>query len=358
MLRRGSLGVVLAVAVLLAGCTGGLGDALSLNNASLDEPSFDLSPDKGDAQTVFKVDARGLGEKYNVTWDWGDGTLSYGEEAEHKYGFTNGVMSVTLVATDDDGKQGIASRTLTLGTGENKAPTVSARAQRSWIEVGRTINLTATGSDGDRDPLTYVWTYTTPEAAGETSIPGKGNRVPVSFDAPGVYHVKVRARDPKGAEALGNVTVSVTTSMPETRVEHVFNGTIVAGTAGAGASEKLWGTPAPDTGVDSARHRFLLEYPAYAVIFLTWNDTVAQTAGQGVQDLDLELRRSDGTSVFKTETHGPPTIPFEFNLTQLDAGEYDVIVRGYAAANVAYSVLVQATLQITAEMVLARESGG
>lgn len=354
MLRQGSVAAVV-LAVLLAGCTGGLGGALSLNAASLAEPSFDLSPEKGDAQTVFKVDARGLGDKYNVTWDWGDGIFSYGEEAEHKFGFTNGIMTVTLIATDDDGQQGIASRTLTLGSGENKVPTVTARAQRTWIEVGRTINLSATGSDADRDPLTYFWSYSSEDSSAEKPIAGKKNRVPVSFDAPGVYNVKVRARDPKGGEALGNVTVSVSTSIPETRVEHVFNGTVLAGSGGAAASEKLWGTPAPDTGVDSVRHRFALAYPAYALIFLTWNDTVAQTAGQGAQDLDLELRKADGTTVFKSETRGPPNIPLEFNLTQVDAGEYDVIVRGFAAANVNYSVLVQATLQITPEMVLARE---
>ena len=36
---------------------------------------------------------------------------------------------------------------------------------------------------------------------------------------------------------------------------------------------------------------------------------------------------------------------------------YDVIVRGVVAANVNYSVLVQATLQVTPELVAARESG-
>ena len=350
---------ILVLAVLSAGCTGGLGGALSLNGASLSDPSFDISPESGDAQTVFKVDARGLGEKYNVTWDWGDGVLSYGEEAEHKYGFTNGVMTITLVATDSDGTQGIASRTVTLGSGENKVPTVTARAQRTWVEVGRTINVSATGVDGDRDPLTYFWSYTTLDAPAEKAIAGKTNRVPVTFDAPGLYDVKVRARDPKGGEAVGNVTVIVTSTMPETRLEQYFNGTILAGSAANGASEKLWGTPAPDTGLDSVRHRFTLEYPAFALLFLTWNDTTAVPGSPigGAQDLDLELRKADGTVVFTSATRGPPNIPFEFNLTQVDAGEYDVVVRGYTAANLSYTVLLQATLQISGEMVLAKEQG-
>lgn len=355
MLRQALFWTLLA-AVLSAGCTGGLGGALSLNQATLDEPSFDLEPETGDAKTVFKVDARGLGDKYNVTWDWGDGTSSYGEEAEHKFGFTNGMMTVTLIATDDDGTQGIATRQITLGTGTNKAPTVTARATKTWVEVGKTINLSATGVDADRDPLTYSWSYQAPDSPAEKTIAGEGNRVPVRFDAPGKYAVKVRARDPKGGEAVANLTVDVSTSIPSTRFEQVFNGTILAGSGGAGVSEKPWavGPTAPDTDVDATRHRYTLEYPAYTLIFLTWNDTT----GQGVFDLDLELRKADGTSVFKSETRGPPNAPFEFNLTQQEPGDYDVIVRGVVAANVPYSVLVQATLQITPDLVAAREAGG
>lgn len=354
MLRPGALAATLVVAALLAGCTGGgLGGAIGLNDASLDDPGFDLSPEQGDANTVFSVDARGLGDKYNVTWDWGDGTFSYGESATHKYGFSNGVMIVTLVATDEEGKQGIATRQLTLGSGVNKAPTVTARAQRTWIEVGRVINLTAAGSDGDRDPLTYFWSYVAPGAVVEKAIEGKTNRVPVSFDAPGEYNVKVRARDPKGGEATANVTIDVSRSIPSTRFEQIFNGTVAAGSGGAGLSEKAWAAnpPAPDTNVDSTRHRYRLDYPANTLIFLTWTDA----SGQGAYDLDLELRKADGTVVFTSATRGPPNAPFEFNVTAQEPGDYDVVVRGVVGAQATYSVLVQATLQITPALVAARE---
>ena len=361
VLRQTLLWSILA-AVVSAGCTGGIGGALSLNEASLDEPAFDLAPESGDAKTVFKVDARGLGEKYNVTWDWGDGTFSYGEEAEHKYGFSDGIMTITLVATDDDGAQGIATKEVKLGTGQNTPPTISsARASKSWVEVGKQINLSATASDKDRDPLKYTWSYQAADSPAERTIPGEGNRVPVTFDAPGKYSIKVRARDPKGGEAVSNLTVDVSTTIPSTRFEQIFNGTLVAGTGGASASERLWPAGeagAPDTNVDVARHRYTLEYPANTLVFLTWNDTAAQTAGQGVQDLDLELRAADGTVVFKSETRGPPNIPYEFNLTRQEAGDYDVIVRGIVAANITYSVVVQATLQITPDMVAAREAAG
>lgn len=351
MLRAG-VALTLMAAVVLAGCTGGIGGAIGLNDATLAEPSFDLTPDKGDATTLFKVDSRGLGDKYNVTWEWGDGIVTYGATSEHKYGFSNGAVTVTLVVTDTDGKQNFATRTITLGTSPNKAPTVTLRAQKTWIEVGRTINLTATATDADRDPLTYFWSYLAPGAAAEKVIEGKTNRVPVTFDAPGKYDVKVRARDPKGGEAIANVTVSVSTHIPDTRFEATFNGTIVAGSAGQGLSEKAWiGSPTvPDSNVDSTRHRYTLDYPGNTLIFLVWNDTTTQ----GVYDLDLELRKADGTVVFTSATRAP-SAPFEFNITKQDAGDYDVVVRGVVGANVVYTLLVQSTLQITPELVAAKE---
>lgn len=357
LLLRAGMVLVVVSAVALSGCTSSPGGLLSFNEATLEEPSFDLSPETGDKDTLFHVDSRGLGKKHNVTWDWGDGTFSYGAEAEHRYGFTNGQMTVTLIATSaEDGRQGIATRQLTLGDGLNKMPTVSARAQRTWIEVGQRTNLTATGSDSDRDPLTYFWSYQAAGAAAETTLDSNANRVPVEFAEPGVYDVKVRARDPKGGEAVANVTLTVSRDIPNTRFEQAFNGTVIAGTVGAGASEKAWlasqaGAPVPDTNVDSVRHRYTLLYPAYTLIFLTWTDT----SGQGAIDLDLELRHAgNGTVIFTSATRAPAPA-FEFNLTQQEPGDYDVVVRGVVAANVAYTALVQATLQITPDLVLAAE---
>jgi hypothetical protein len=352
-LLRGGFVLGICSAVLLAGCTGGVGGALSFNKATLDDPDFSVTPDKGERDTVFKVDSLGLGDEHNVTWDWGDGTITYGATSEHKYGFTNGVMTITLIATAADGQQGIATKDVTLGTGENRPPTVSIRSSKTWIEVGQRINVSASGSDLDRDPITYVWTYAAEAAPAETSIDSRTNRAPVVFDAPGVYTVKVRALDPKGGESSANLTLTVSSDIPDSRLEQTFFGNVTAGSGGAGVSDKLWvaSPPAPDTNVDAIRHRYTLDYPGYTLIFLTWNDTTQQ----GVIDLDLELRAvSNGTTVFKSETRAPAA-PFEFNMTQQEPGEYDVIVRGVVGANVPYTVLVQSTLQITPELVLARE---
>lgn len=351
-----ALGVLLG-SVTLAGCT----DKLSFSGATLEEPAFDLAPLTGDKDTVFSADASALAE-YNLTWDWGDGTFSHGPKVEHKYGFTNGVMTVTLFVTDEAGKQGFASREVTLGTGVNKDPTATLRASRSWVEVGKGVTLTAGGSDPDRDPLTYLWTRAkvTDAGTGESVVvPGDAKSNLVTFDEAGRWLVTVRAQDPKGGTATAQTFLEVSKVIPPNRFEALFNGTLRVGTAGAAASEKLWvaSPPAPDTEADVIRHAYTLKYPGNTLIFLTWNDT----SGAGAIDLDLELRDAEtNETVFRSETHavnpaspGAPTPipPFEYNVSAQEAGTYWVIVRAHTGANVAYSVLVHSTLKLTPELV-------
>ncbi|MFA5861989.1 MAG: PKD domain-containing protein, partial [Candidatus Thermoplasmatota archaeon] len=224
------LRVLAAVAIVLAlvgaGCTSKLGLTPA---ATLDKPAFGVSPAKGDANTTFHVDAGAL-SKYDITWDFGDGASAHGGTAEHKYGFTNGVMTITLLATDPaSGKQAIATRTVTLGNGNNQKPSVSMSASPSWTEIRKTVTLNVRASDGDRDPLDYLWTYTVlsggiaddghghvhgPDgkaaAAGQESILAEnGTSNSVTFDAAGKYQVKVRARDPKNGEDAATTTIDV-----------------------------------------------------------------------------------------------------------------------------------------------------
>lgn len=368
-MRTLALALALLVAMpAFAGCT----DKISFNSASVDEGKFSLTPDKGDARTLFKVDAGKLGEGKNVTWDFGDGTVRYGGSAEHKYGFTNGVMTITLLVTGSDGKQSVATRTVKLGTGENAEPNVTVRASKTWIEMRKPVNLTATTRDADKDPIRHLWTYKVLEGgasgdghahshgdapaatnAQEFVIDGEGAKTQAVFDAPGKYEVRVRASDPKGGQSVATVVVDVSRHIPEPRMSLTFQGTLTAGTGGQGASvsDTLWGTPAPDSNVDAARHPYTLLYPATTFVMVTWNDT----STQGVFDLDLEVRDANTGEVVFTSATRAPAPAFESNMTRQEPGDYVVVIKAVAGAQVAYTVQLVSALELTPARVAAVE---
>lgn len=335
------LAALLVVAALLSGCA----DKLSFNSATLDEPSFDLEPLTGDAKTQFHADAGALG-KYNVSWDWGDGTVSYGASASHAYGFTNGIMTVRLVATDEAGKTGIATQQVVLGTGKNANPTASISLYQRWIEAGKPVDLSAYVRDADGDPIRYLWTLddavVARESAGQLVVNATGN-----------HTLKLRVSDPKGGSASADAQLLVVKHIPPSVINEVHNGTLRAGDAGAGVSQKLWIAPSqvPDTDVDAVRYNYTLKYPGYTLVLLKWNDTT----GQGVVDLDLELQyANNGTVIFSQQTR-PPAAPFEFNVTLQQPGSYVAVVRGVVGANVDYSLLIHSSLFLTPEAVAAAE---
>jgi microbial collagenase len=49
----------------------------------------------------------------SYSWNFGDGTTGSGPTTSHPYG-TAGTYTVTLIVTDDQGKQGIATATVTI----------------------------------------------------------------------------------------------------------------------------------------------------------------------------------------------------------------------------------------------------
>jgi peptidoglycan-associated lipoprotein len=74
------------------------------------------------------------------------------------------------------------------------------------VEIGRSLNLKATGADPDKEPLTYKWsaptgTFTAPTAEStQWTAPGQEGSVPLT----------VTVTDPRGASASATVTAQVT----------------------------------------------------------------------------------------------------------------------------------------------------
>ena len=87
----------------------------------------------------------------------------------------------------------------------NRAPAVTISCNPCSVEPGRTLNLTAAGTDPDGDPLMYQWTA----PQGTFNNPNAANTVWTAPTQPGNVAVMVTAQDSRGGTATGSATIQV-----------------------------------------------------------------------------------------------------------------------------------------------------
>ena len=118
-----------------------------------------------------------------------------------------GVGTYTVTAKVDDGKGGTASCAADVKVEEkpNHPPVISCAPDHSPILPGEHATIISTASDPDNDPLTYSYTATGGQIA--------GNGAQAQFDAtglqPGNYTVNCRVSDGRGGNAEASTAVEV-----------------------------------------------------------------------------------------------------------------------------------------------------
>lgn len=139
------------------------------------------------------------------------------------------VGSYTVNAKVDDGRGGTAtcSADVAVAVRPNRNPVISCAAERSPILAGERVNINATASDPDGDPLTYSYSAT----GGQVS----GTGATAVFDstglAPGSYTVNGKVDDGRGGSATCSTNVDVQAPAPPPQATKV--GTCGYRTAGA-----------------------------------------------------------------------------------------------------------------------------
>jgi PKD repeat protein len=147
----------------------------------------------------------GLLDTHTIEWDFGDGNTDSGTlTPTHAYG-DNGIYTVNLTVTDDDGGVGYDTLTVTVS---NKAPSVSA-TMISSAQEGDTVNFGGSFTDpGFLDTHTIKWNFGDGNTDSGTLTPSH------VYGDNGIYTVSLTVTDDDGGVGADSFSISVSNVAP------------------------------------------------------------------------------------------------------------------------------------------------
>jgi outer membrane protein OmpA-like peptidoglycan-associated protein len=129
-------------------------------------------------------------------------------------GANPGTYTAKVRVSDARGGTADCSADIRVEPRPNHPPTMSCSLDRTSAVIGETVQVTATASDPDNDPLTYSWN----SSGGRV----RGNEASIRFDTagvtPGLYTVTGRVDDGRGGTADCSLNVAVRAPQPPPEV--------------------------------------------------------------------------------------------------------------------------------------------
>jgi opacity protein-like surface antigen len=179
--------------------------ALPVNHA----PSLSCSAD-GTSLHAQASDADGDALTYQ--WSSSAGRVE-GTGAEARWnpsGATPGTYTVNLLVDDGHGGMANCNTTVRVDATPNHPPMLSCVADHSSIKAGAPLQVTATATDADQDPITLAW-----ETSGGRVV-GSGTSVGIDTASLPSGHITIlgHAFDGRGGTADCNVGVEVESALP------------------------------------------------------------------------------------------------------------------------------------------------
>ncbi|MDH3646052.1 MAG: PKD domain-containing protein [Gammaproteobacteria bacterium] len=146
------------------------------------------------------------GSIVSYDWDFGDGGTGTGVAPMHTYS-VDGVFTVTLTVTDNDGLTGSASTTATISA-QPVAPTADPNGPYA-AQVGESITFDGSGSsDPDGNIVTYAWDF------GDGTAMGTGVMPTHAYSAAGTYDVTLTVTDSDGLTDTASTTATISQVQP------------------------------------------------------------------------------------------------------------------------------------------------
>ncbi|HWP84630.1 MAG TPA: OmpA family protein [Terriglobia bacterium] len=191
------------------------GPAMDVTPPSPPSLSCSASPTQVTVGQLVQLTASGsssTGAPLTFAWTTNGGTIqgSGANVSVSTTGLAPGNYMATVRVSEPSGLYADCPARFTVVAPPMNPPTVSCSADRTNVQVGEAVNLTAQGNSPDGRPLTYQWTTT----AGTLVGSGASVRLDTSGVSPGTITPRARATDDRGLSAECSVTITVTAPPP------------------------------------------------------------------------------------------------------------------------------------------------
>ncbi len=171
-------------------------------------PSFSYTPEEPTDLEIVEFTDSSIdldGSIINWTWDFGDGNVSYEKNPKHQYR-NNGVYSVSLTLTDNDGAKRTTSKAILI---RNVPPVANFSWQPSEpTDLQKIVFNASLSYDEDGSIVNYTWDF----GNGNVSY---GESVTYKYKVDGIYTVTLTVKDDDGAKTEISKQVEVKNVKPE-----------------------------------------------------------------------------------------------------------------------------------------------
>jgi outer membrane protein OmpA-like peptidoglycan-associated protein len=182
------------------------------------DPQF-VYAGSGDVVLIRAEASNPGGNALNYSWSANEGAID-GTGPGVRWNSSNvGPGTYTISVRVDNGRNGSTScsASIRVQPRPNRPPTISCSADRTSVTVGDPVQVTATASDPDNDPLTYSWNASGGRIDGSGSI--------VTFQSaglsPGSYTISGHVDDGRAGTADCTLSIDVQAAQPPPEVKEL-----------------------------------------------------------------------------------------------------------------------------------------